>query len=420
MIGPVVKRGERQPDGGPDSPAKLKRRLTLPLLTLYGLGVTIGAGIYVLVGATAAKAGVHAPISFLLAAVVVGFTGFSYCELTTRYPVSAGEAAYVREGFNSRMLSLIIGLLVVASGVVSSAAVAIGAAAYLQAFVPFSPQLLTALVILVVGLVAVWGILESVALAALFTVIEIGGLGLAVYFGLRSRPEVLADFSNLMPPFELGVWGGIVSAGLLAFFAFVGFEDIANVAEEVKEPRKTLPRGIILTLILATIIYFIVVSVVVLVVPMHTLVGSSAPLALIFDGAGPMARGSFNVIAVVATVNGALIQVIMASRVLYGLAAQGSLPRILANVNPLTRTPLPATALIVGIILLLAYFLPIAELAKTTSMIVLVVFAFVNLALLRLKWSEPAPPAAVFRVPVWVPRLGFATSSLLLLTGFLT
>ncbi|MDP7548970.1 MAG: amino acid permease, partial [Alphaproteobacteria bacterium] len=150
MIGPVVKRGERQPDGGPDSPAKLKRRLTLPLLTLYGLGVTIGAGIYVLVGATAAKAGVHAPISFLLAAVVVGFTGFSYCELTTRYPVSAGEAAYVREGFNSRMLSLIIGLLVVASGVVSSAAVAIGAAAYLQAFVPFSPQLLTALVILVV------------------------------------------------------------------------------------------------------------------------------------------------------------------------------------------------------------------------------------------------------------------------------
>ena len=105
-----------EPDG-----VKLKRGLNLPLLTLYGLGVTIGAGIYVLVGATAAKAGIYAPISFLLAAGVVGFTSFSYCELATRYPVSAGEAAYVRAGLNSRTLSLLVGLLVVASGVVSSA-----------------------------------------------------------------------------------------------------------------------------------------------------------------------------------------------------------------------------------------------------------------------------------------------------------
>jgi basic amino acid/polyamine antiporter, APA family len=415
--------GNPQSDGGPESPVKLKRSLTLPLLILYGLGVTIGAGIYVLVGATAAKAGIYAPISFLLAAVVVGFTGFSYCELATRYPVSAGEAAYVREGFNSRMLPLLVGLMVVASGVVSSAAVAIGAAAYLQAFVPLSPQLLTAIVVLLVGLVAVWGILESVALAALFTLIEIGGLGLVVYFGLAGKPEVLAnfgaEFGSLMPPFEVAVWSGIISAGLLAFFAFVGFEDIANIAEEVKEPHKTLPKGIILTLILATIIYFIVVSVVVLVVPMKTLVGSSAPLALIFESAGPTSRGLFNIIAIIATVNGALIQIIMASRVLYGLAAQGSLPRILANVNPLTRTPLFATALIVGIILVLALFLPITELAKATSMIVLIVFAFVNLALLRLKWSGPAPSGDVFCVPVWIPRLGFISSSLLLLAGFL-
>ncbi len=423
MTGPVVRSDEPQLAAGPDSQPKLRRRLTLPLLTLYGLGVTIGAGIYVLVGATAAKAGVYAPISFLLAAVVVGFTGFSYCELATRYPVSAGEAAYIRAGFNSRALTLIVGLMVVSSGVVSSAAIAIGAAAYLQAYVPLSPQLLTALVVLLVGLVAVWGILESVTLAALFTVIEIGGLGLVVYFGLASKPEVLADFGaefgNLIPPFEVGVWSGIVSAGLLAFFAFVGFEDMVNVAEEVKESGKTMPRGIILTLIIATVIYFTVVSVVVLVVPMHTLVGSSAPLALIFDSAGPMPRGLFSIIAIIATVNGALIQIIMASRVIYGLAAQGSLPRILAKVNPHTRTPLPATGLVVGIILLLACFLPIAELARTTSIIVLMVFALVNLALLRLKWSGPAPSGDVFHVPIWVPRLGFATSSLLLLAGLL-
>ena len=395
--------------------AKLERRLTLPLLTLYGLGVTIGAGIYVLVGATAAKAGVYAPISFLLAAAVVGFTGFAYCELGTRYPVSAGEAAYVRQGFNSRTLSLLIGLLVVSSGVVSSAAVAIGAAAYLEVFVPLSPQILTALVILLVGLVAVWGILESVALAALFTVIEIGGLGLVVWFGLASDP---APIANLIPPLEAGAWNGIVAAGLLAFFAFVGFEDIANVAEEVKQPGRTLPRGIILTLIIATLIYFTVVSVVVLVVPMSALVGSAAPLALIFESAGPQVSTLFSIIAIIATVNGALIQVIMASRVLYGLAAQGSLPAVLANVNGITHTPLLATGLVVAIIFVLAYFLPIGELAEMTSTIVLIVFAFVNMALLRLKWTGTPPTGDVFQVPFWVPVLGLLSSGGLLLAGY--
>ncbi|MDP6876544.1 MAG: amino acid permease [Alphaproteobacteria bacterium] len=402
-------------DNSMDDRPKLRRRLNLPLLTLYGLGVTIGAGIYVLVGATAAKAGIYAPISFLLAAGVVGFTGFAYCELGTRYPVSAGEAAYVRQGFNSRTLSLIVGLMVVASGVVSSAAVAIGAAAYLEAFVPLSPRILTALVILLVGLVAVWGILESVALAALFTVIEIGGLALVVWFGLAAGP---APIANLVPPFEAGAWSGILAAGLLAFFAFVGFEDIANVAEEVKQPGRTLPRGIILTLIIATLIYFTVVSVVVLVVPMHDLIGSAAPLALIFETAGPGISMLFSVIAIIATVNGALIQVIMASRVLYGLAAQGNLPQVLAKVNGVTHTPLLATALVVAIIFVLAYFLPIGELAEMTSTIVLVVFSFVNLALLRLKWTGTPPTGDVFQVPVWVPVMGLVTCAGLLLAGF--
>ncbi|MBT5895302.1 MAG: amino acid permease [Rhodospirillaceae bacterium] len=402
--------------GANDGP-KLKRSLTLPLLTLYGLGVTIGAGIYVLVGATAAEAGIHAPISFPLAAGGVGFTGFSYCELATRYPVSAGEAVYVREGFNSRKLSLIIGLLVVASGVVSSAAVSIGAAAYIHAFIPVSPWILSSAVILLVGLVAVWGILESVALAALFTVIEICGLGLVVWTGLANEPDAIRQIGSLVPPMEAGVWGGIFAAGLLAFFAFVGFEDIANVAEEVKQPRKTLPRGIVLTLVIAALVYFIVVSVVVLVVPMSSLVGSAAPLALIFEGANPTTRGLFNIIAIIATVNGALIQVIMAARVLYGLASQGSLPAFIARVNPLTRTPLVATVLITVIILFLAAFLPIAELAAATSMIVLVVFSFVNLALLRIKWRRQVGEVTYFRVPVWVPVVGFISCGLLFLSG---
>lgn len=403
-----------EPDG-----VKLKRGLNLPLLTLYGLGVTIGAGIYVLVGATAAKAGIYAPISFLLAAGVVGFTSFSYCELATRYPVSAGEAAYVRAGLNSRTLSLLVGLLVVASGVVSSAAISVGAAGYLEVFIPLSAGTLTVLIIVLVALVAVWGIVESVALVAFLTVVEIGGLGLVIFFGIASETAVLAQIGSLLPPFEADVWQGIFSAGLLAFFAFVGFEDMANVAEEVKNPRSTLPMGIILTLIISTVIYFAVVSVVVLVVPMDKLVDSNAPLALIFEESGAALSGLFGVIAIIATVNGALIQVIMASRVLYGLAVQGSLPRLLGYVNPLTRTPLVATVLVVALIFILAFFLPITELAEMTSMIVLVVFSLVNVALLRLKLLSKGASDEYFNVPVWVPAVGLASCGFLLLAGLL-
>ena len=399
--------------------ATLKRGLTLPLLTLYGLGVTIGAGIYVLVGITAAKAGVYAPVSFLLAGGVVAFTGFSYSELATRYPVSAGEAAYVRNGLNSRTLSLIVGLMVVASGVVSSAAVSIGAAAYLQSLVPISPEALTVLVILVLGLAAAWGIIESITVAAIFTLIEISGLGLVIYFGLTINPDLISELGTLIPPFEMAAWAGISSAGLLAFFAFVGFEDIVNVAEEVKQPGNTLPRAIILTLTIATLAYIVVVSVVVLTVPMNTLSTSAAPLALMFEEAGGATGSLFDVIASIATINGVLIQMIMASRVLYGLASQGSLPSAIAYINPVTRTPLVATALVVVIIFILAFFLPITELAETTSKIVLTVFIFVNLALLRLKWSGKAPAGDVFQVPFWVPVMGCVTSTLLLLAGSL-
>ena len=218
-----------QPQPGDSQEVSLHRRLTLPLLTLYGLGTTVGAGIYVLVGTTAAKAGFYAPVSFLLAAAVVAFTGFSYSEFSTRYPVSAGEAAYVRNGFNSRVLALVVGLMVAVSGIVSSAAISIGAVAYLGNLIPLSPMMLTVLVILILGLFAAWGILESVTLAAIFTLIEIGGLCFVVYYGYTLRPDLLNELGRVFPPFEIDAWTGIVSAGLLAFFAFVGFEDIANV-----------------------------------------------------------------------------------------------------------------------------------------------------------------------------------------------
>jgi amino acid transporter len=395
----------------------LKRVLTLPLVVLYGLGVTIGAGIYVLVGAAAAEAGIYAPVSFLIAAVGVAFTALSYAELATRYPVSAGEAAYVRAGFRSPTLSLVVGLMVATSGVIASAAISIGAAAYLRHFIDLPPGVAVTLLILLLGGVAAWGILESILIAAVLTVLEIAGLGLVVYQGVTMIPDLGVALGDLVPPPEIGAWSGILAASLLAFFAFIGFEDMVNVAEEIKRPGKTLPRAIILTLVVASVLYIAVVSVAVLSIPMDRLSTSAAPLSLLFGAASGVERDLFNAIAVIATVNGVLVQMIMGSRVLYGLSAQGSLPAWLGYVSPLTRTPVVTTALVVAVTLLFALLLPIADLAETASRIVLVVFVFVNIALWRLgPPPEPVPPD-IFRVPRWVPAAGVFTCLALLIFG---
>ncbi|NNC38825.1 MAG: amino acid permease [Acidimicrobiales bacterium] len=401
------------------SKAKLQRRLTLPLLVLYGLGVTVGAGIYVLVGLTAAEAGVYAPVSFLVAALVVSFTGFSYAELSTRFPISAGEAAYVRNGFKAKWLALVVGLLVAASGVVSAAAVSIGASAYLTQLLSLPPMFLTVVLILILGLAAAWGILESVSVAAVLTLIEIGGLAFVIYFAFQLKPDLLVGVPELIPPLTMEAWTGISAAGLLAFFAFIGFEDLANVAEEAKNPRRNMPWSIVLTLLIATTIYLAVVSVVVLSVPMSDLQKSASPLSLVFVNAGPAIQNSFIIVAGIATVNGVLIQMIMASRVLYGLANQNQLPAQLAKVSPLTNTPLVATATVVAIILALVLFFPIERLAEMTSQIALTVFAFVNLALIRIKRNETKKTEDFYTVPIWVPIAGFITCLIMLASGFI-
>ena len=214
----------------------LRRRLKLPLLILYGLGVTVGAGIYVLVGTTAAHAGIYAPVAFLCAALVVAFTGFSYAELSSQFPVSAGEAAYVQAGLGSKRLSLLVGVMVATVGVVSASAITVGAAAYLQDLLKLDARILVILIASIIALIAIWGVLESVAMAAVFTLVEIAGLLLVLGFGLAKQPDLLSHLGDLVPPFQTDIWLGIGAASLLAFFAFVGFEDLANIAEEAVDP----------------------------------------------------------------------------------------------------------------------------------------------------------------------------------------
>lgn len=400
-----------------NEPAHLSRRLTLPLLILYGLGVTVGAGIYVLVGTTASHAGLYSPVAFLGAAIVVAFTGFSYSELSSRFPVSAGEAAYVKAGLRSKRLAFVVGLMVAAVGAISAAAITVGASAYLEDFVRIDAKILTVGICLLLGAIAVWGILESVSVAAVFTVIEIVGLFLVLGFGVTMNPGLLMELDRLIPPLDGEVWIGIGSASLLAFFAFVGFEDLANIAEEAVNPGRNMPLAIIWTLILATVLYLAVVSVVVLSVPIEDLANSAAPLNLVFADTPPAIRASFNLIAAVATLNGVLIQIIMSSRVIYGLAKQEQLPRQLGYIHPKTRTPLTATALVTLIVMVLSLFVPIERLAETTSEIALGIFALVNLALVQLKRGAAPVQQDGFSVPLAVPVIGFATCIALLIFG---
>lgn len=405
-------------DAGATEGPKLRRALNTPLLTLYGLGVTVGAGIYVLIGATAAEAGAYAPISFLMAAAVVAFTAFSYAELSTRYPVSAGEAAYIDASFQRHWLTTLVGLAVAASGIISASAVSIGAASYLEALTGLAAPILTAGVVTVMALVALWGITQSVAVAGIITVIEVSGLAFVIYWGLGVAEPAGVPVTQMLPPLDGPHWAGIGAASVLAFYAFVGFEDIANVAEEVKDPTRTMPRAIILTLILATLIYVATTGAVLIAVPLDMLTTSAAPLALVFDGAPSQIQQGFGLIAVVATVNGVLIQMIMASRVLYGLSDRGRLPAVFATVSRRTQTPVVATLCVAALIMLLSQTLPIDALATHTSQVVLAVFVAVNIALLRMKRRGP-PVAPYFRVPVVVPYLGLITSALLLGASFL-
>jgi len=397
----------------------LKRSLNLPLLVLYGLGTTIGAGIYVLVGAAAGRAGIYAPMAFIVATIGLAPTAISYGELASRYPVSAGEAAYVNAGFGSRAMSLFVGWLVIVSGVVASAAIAIGCAGYIRTFVDLPPSLLVTGVIASMGLVAAWGIIESVLLASLFTIIEAGGLIVLIYAGFAHEGDLFLRVPETFPPIaDLGIWLGIANAGLLAVFAFIGFEDMVNVAEETKRPRITMPWAIIITLALTTILYTLVTMVAVLSVAPAELARSQAPLSLVYErltGSSPVMMSG---VAIFATANTILVQMIMASRVIYGMAGQGTMPKLFARVNALTHTPVIATIAVVAATLVLALGFNLERLAEMTSQIVLVIWALANMALVLIKWRKEPAPAGAFIVPIWVPMTGFVFScALIILSG---
>jgi amino acid transporter len=399
-------------------PTALRRRLGIGLLVLYGTGVTVGAGIYVLIGAVAGYASIYTPWAFFVAAVVMGLTVASYAELCSRFPVAAGEAAYVRAAFGSRLLSRLTGITMIGTAVIASATVALGASGYISNFIEWPRTAIVAVIVVAMGAVSAWGVLESVVLASVFTVIEVGGLVMIVAAGLLAGAPVMEALWPPLPPDSMA-WSGIGFASLLAFFAFIGFEDITNMAEETKNPERVLPRALGATLLVTTVLYMLVAAVAVTTISSTELAASSAPLALVFHKLVAVSPGTLSAIAIVATLNTILAEMTMATRVVYGLAQQGDLPRSLGRVHGTTATPMLATAVVVAMTLALALAVPFLRLAEATSIATLAVFAAVNLALIRLRLGRMQTSKRHFRVPLWMPVAGLATALAMIVTALL-
>ncbi len=389
----------------------LKRTLTLPLLILYGLGNILGAGIYVLIGEVAGVAGLFTPLSFLLTSILLITTAFTYSELSSRYPVSAGEAVYLFKAFANQRLSFVIGIMIIITGVLSAAAIAVGFSGYLQVFVDVSQGSAITTLLLILGLLAIWGIRQSVSVAALLTLIEILGLLIIIWVGqdhltfapIVERVDTLFDGDS-------SIWYGILAGSFLAFYAFIGFEDMVNVAEEVIEPEKNMPKAIMVSLLVAGGIYMLVSLVSINAITPQTLAQSKAPLALLYQQITGFSPVVITAIAMLAVVNGALIQIIMGSRVLYGMSQQGWLTKLFSRIHPRTNTPVYATITIVLIIYILALWLPLVTLAKMTSLFILIIFTLMHLSLLKIKSTKQAINSDIRCYHFSIPLIGLITN----------
>lgn len=378
----------------------LHRSLGLTQLVLYGTGTILGAGIYVLVGEVVASSGLLSALSFIAAGIIVAFSGYSFAVLSKRFPVSAGEVAYVQTAFNRQRLSALVGYAIVFMGITSSATIANGFYGYLSHFIDVPRWLVSILFVAILTWVAMGGVRFSVGMAAAATVIEVAGLGLVIFSARNNLGVVLEQPGDFFIPGSLADWQGIAIGAYLAFYACIGFEDMVNMAEEVKNPERNMAVGIALVLVITTLLYVMVTLAALTSLPLAELSSSHAPLALVIEQNGGLPVEVIGVISAIAVTNGALIQIIMGSRVLYGMANRNLAPEFLARLHHRSRSPKIATALVGCCVLFFTLALPLTTLAKATTTIVLGVFTLVNLALLAINLREGRHRPAALGIPL--------------------
>ena len=393
----------------------LNRAIGPGLLTVFIIGDILGAGIYALVGEVGAEVGGAIWTAFLAAFVLALFTAFAYAELVSKYPRAAGAALYTHKAFKLPFFTFMVAFAVMSSGIASASTLSRAFAGdYLSEFVDL-PLVLAAIVfILIVAAVNLRGISESVKVNLVLTSIEALGLVLIVIIGVAALGEGSGDFSRNFE-FREGesVVAVIVGGTALSFYAMIGFEDSVNVAEETKRPSRVFPRALFTGIAIAGVLYLLVTLTASLVVPTDRLSGSDAPLLEVVE-VGPLGISTelFSFIALMAVANSALINMIMASRIVYGMADQGIVARLFARTLPERRTPVAAIVMTTAIAMVLISTGDLSTLADTTVVLLLSVFTIVNVAMLVLRRDRVEHEH--FHAPSVFPVLGALISVALL------
>lgn len=382
----------------------LARALGLAGLTFYGVGTILGAGIYSVLGVAAGRAGDALWMAVLASGLVALLTAFSYAELASTYSRAGAEFTYLSRALPRwPSVALVTGLLVALSGAATSATVAIAFAGYLRSFVDVPASLVAwGLVAAALGLNVV-GVKQSGWVNAAFTLLEAGGL--LLFVGLGATSDSFGQAFAAKPSI------GVISAAALLFFAFLGFENIANLAEEAKKPKRDLPRAIFLSVGIATTLYVLVALAAVALIPTDQLAQAQAPLADAARERSTTIAGALGGVALFATANTALISMLAASRIVFGIARDGGLPERLAAVLPKRKTPWLATLVIAVVTAGLVPFGEVGVVSSLSSFAALLAFAAVNVCVIVLRYREPEVerpfriPGAIGRFPI-VPAAG--------------
>jgi amino acid transporter len=418
----VLKAGEK-------NESDLKRNISLFQAIMYGVGLILGAGIYVLIGDVAGIAGNAMWISFVIAAIVAGFTGLSYAELSSMFPKSAAEYVFVKNAFSNKLGAFVAGWLITFVAIASAATVAIGFSGYLASFFPqFDPVLSAVALVAALSAINFIGIRESMWMNTTFTFIELAGLAIIV-----AAAVLLGSFADVdyyeMPPaaaasFPLSA-GAILGAAALAFFAYFGFENLANISEETKNAPKTIPKALMVSIAATTAVYILIAVSAIALTGWEELSSTQAPLALAAEKAfGKAGVVALSAIALFATSNTVLMMLVAGSRIMFGMAKERALPAALAKVHPATKTPGIAAVLMMLLTAAVIVFSrgSISAVANIAVFAIFMVYALVNLALIWLRYRRPElerpfrSPARIGWFPVFA-GLGFITS-LAMLTQF--
>jgi len=362
--------------------ARLKRALSLFQVTVCGVGIILGAGIYALVGLGAGYAGPALWLSFLISGIIAAFTALSYAELSSIFREDAGEYDYVRETMG-KTTAIITGLIVLFLGIFTAATVSLAFGGYFNKLVG-TPILLTGIGLLfAMTVINYMGIKESATMNLIFTAIESAGLLIIIVLGIKHLGSVnLLEMPNGMQ--------GVFQATALIFFAYIGFEAVVKFAEETKNPEKNIPRGVLLSLLFSTIVYVLVAIAAVSIMPWFDLSTSQAPLADVAAvSLGVYAFILLGIIALFSTANTVLMDLVTVSRMAYGIAVKKALPNFLTKVHGKTKTPHVAIFTVFIITVCFMFIRDLEKIANIADLLLFIVFILVNVAVIVYRYKRP-------------------------------